>query len=343
MSAALNELAEPLLAAGAVTADDVLALRREVYSEAQVSFEAIQALVTIEAAARDPAPEWVDFFAEALVDYMVHQADPPDYVDPGKADWLMGVVGAQSCPASTLEALTQVLEAASEVPANLASLVLEKVKGGVVAKGQVSAADAALLRRVIFAGGGEANIGVSREEAEALFDVNDACAAGANDPTWNDVFAGAITDHLTAVSPFRLESRAEAERDEAWLEGPDSLGRFAAGMVKAPDVAGFVHDILDPAGAEEREWEAPVAAMEVAEADAAQITDEEARWLIGRLSRGALSAAERALIERLRVEAPQSSGLLQPLLGAGGAGSPAANGEETEPAADFGRRRAMPA
>ena len=47
MGAALTDLAEPLKAAGAVTADDVLALRREVYGEPQVTAEAIEALVAI--------------------------------------------------------------------------------------------------------------------------------------------------------------------------------------------------------------------------------------------------------------------------------------------------------
>jgi hypothetical protein len=337
---ALSDLVNRLTAASRIDADDVLALRAQVYGAGDIAVDEIEALIALDGAAHERAPEWADFFAEAMTDFAVHQANPPDYVDDARAAWLIRAFSGPLNADSVVEALARILAAASETPASLAAFALTRTKASVCDKGQVTAADVALLRRIVFAGGGGAGIGVSREEADALFDINDACRDGDNDPAWADFFAKAIGDHLTAVSPFQAPRRADAARDEAWLESSDSMGGFVGAMAKVPDVGGFVRDIpdiLDPMRAEAREWEAPLAQMESAEAAAAPITDEEARWLIGRLGKDALSPAERALIEFLRAEAPQSSGLLKPLLG-GGRTSDEPSRPENSPV--FGHRRA---
>ena len=335
MNTELSDLVAQLTAKGSIEADDVMALRAQVYGASAVSEAAIDALLTLDSAATTRSPEWISFFGEAMTDFVVRQADPQDYVDEVKAAWVVKVLSDKAHADSGLEAVARILDAATEAPASLETFAFAKAKAALVERGCIAAGDVALLRRLVFAGGGERNIGVSREEADALFDINDACAEGANDPAWADFFAKAIADHLMEASPYQPQSRQSAANDAAWLGERESTASFMRGMARAPDVAGFVREALDPYGEEAREWEGPEAAFEAAEAAARPITDDEARWLIGRLGEGALSSAERALIEFLRAEAPQSSGLLKPLLGG--------SGREAEgPPPVFGQRRVAP-
>ena len=210
----------------------------------------------------------------------------------------------------------RVLEAASDAPASLQAFVLGKVKAAIVAAGRLGVDDVALLRRVVFAGASEGNVGVTREEADALFDIDAACGANA-DPAWPAFFAQAVDDALTAVSPFHVESRDGGAADEAWLASRPGLFDFFKQIVARPDVGGAMEDIFHPSEGERREWQGADAQMEADEAAAAPITDEEADWLIGRLAGGApLSAAAHALLERLKAQVPDAGGRLKPLIDA---------------------------
>jgi hypothetical protein len=209
----------------------------------------------------------------------------------------------------------RVLEAASNVPQSLEAFVLGKVKAAIVATGRLAAEDVSLLRRLVFAGASEGDIGVTREEADALFDVDQACGANA-DPSWPPFFAQAIDDALTAVSPFHLESRDDAQRDQAWLASRPGLFDFFKQVAAKPDVRDAMDDIFHPYEGERREWEGAEAHAEAGEAVAAPITDEEADWLMGRLGGGPLSAAGHALAERLKAQTTAAGGRLKPLIDA---------------------------
>ncbi len=315
MNPALSDIVQRLKGAGHITADDVLAMRAEVYGAPQVAREDVEALIALDASVHDGAPEWGAFVADAMVDYVVHQQDPEDYVDDAKAAWLTSACAGPLTKDGGIEALVRVLEAASDAPASLQAFVLGKVKAAMVAAGRLGADDVALLRRVVFAGAGEANVGVTRAEADALFDIDAACGANA-DPAWPTFFAQAVDDALTAVSPFHVQSRAAAQSDEAWLASRPGLVDFFKQIVAGPDVGGAMEDIFHPSEGERREWQDADAQIDADEAAAAPITDEEADWLIGRLGGAPLSAAGRALLERLKAQAPDAGGRLKPLIDA---------------------------
>ena len=315
MNPALSDIARRVKAAGRITADDVLGMRGEVYGAPEVAREDVEALIALDQTVSDAAPEWGAFIGDAMVDYVVRQQDPEDYVDDAKAAWLASACAGPLTRQGGLEALVRVLETASNAPASLEAFVLGKVKAAVVATGRLSAEDVALIRRLVFAGASEGNIGVTREEADALFDIDAACGAGA-DPAWPPFFAQAIDDALTAVSPFHLETREDAARDEAWLASRPGVFDFFKQMVAKPDLHGAMDDIFHPYQGERREWEGVEAQAETDAAAAAPITDEEADWLLRRLGSGPLSAAGHALAERLKAQVPDASARLKPLIDA---------------------------
>ncbi len=306
MNATLADLVGTLQSKGRITADDVLMLRRAFYTPSMIATEDIEALVGLDKAVSDRGPEWGEFFAGAVVDFVVHQQEPADYVDAAKSTWVMGVFAGDLTCDGALEALLRVVETAIDVPADLASFILGKVKAAIAAAGHVDAANVAMLRRLVFAGGGPGNVGVTRDEADALFDINDACKGGPNDETWPDFFAKAVANSLTAVSPFKVESREDSAKDDAWLSERESAGGFLAKMVHVPDVRGAMHDILHPFADEGDEWKQAETEMESSESDAAMITEEEARWLLGRFGAGGLGEPEQRLIDLLKSISPPS-------------------------------------
>jgi hypothetical protein len=333
MNTALADIVGRLTSAGRMSADDVLMMRKEIYGQPAISPDDLEALAALDVAAADRPPEWGEFLAEAIPDYVVRQEDPQDYVDQAKATWVMHVCAGELKRDGLMEVLVRVIEGAVSVPAELDDFVLAKVKAVMIAAGRLTADDAALVKRVVFAGASAGNVGVTLDEADALFDINDVCAAG-SDAAWTDFFAKAVADYLTAVSPFKVQSREAAAADEAWLEERESPRDFIGRMAHLPDVKGALNDILHPYAAEADEWREAEAGIEAAEAVAAQFTDEESAWLVGRLGAGELSEPERRLISLLREIAPQSTGVLAPLLGPAQA-APAA-------AATFGTRQSAP-
>lgn len=336
MNAALSDLIQRLKATGRITADDVLAMRAEVYGASVIAPDEMEALADLDAVANNRSPVWGEFFAEAMVDFVVRQEDPPDYVDEAKAAWVMRVLGGKLRPDGGLDALSKVLEAASGVPAELQSFAVAKTKETFCAKGRIEAADVAVLRRLVFAGGGEGELAVTREEADALFDITHACRGPANDPAWTEFFAEAVGASLLAVSQFANPSRDDAVRDQAWLNSNSKLSDFMAGMGKTPDLQGALREILEPDADAEDEWRGEDARFEAESVSAIEITDSEAKWLIGRLSPGKLSDPERRLIEFLRERSPKVSDLVKPLFNA----APKAAAQEPPPA--FGHRSKPP-
>lgn len=87
---------------------------------------------------------------------------------------------------------------------SLKALVLDIIEDGVV-----DADEVATLRTELYADGV-----IDREEADALFEINDAVSGNDNDPSFDVLFVEAISDHLLLddVSP------GEVDDDEAaWL------------------------------------------------------------------------------------------------------------------------------
>ena len=131
MNPTLSDLVGRLKAAGHITAEDVLAMRAQVYAAPQVAREDVEALIALDTSAHDFAPEWGGFVADAMVDYVVHQQDPQDYVDDAKAAWLVSACAGPLTKDGGVEALVRVLEAAPRTrPQSLAGVRARQGQGG---------------------------------------------------------------------------------------------------------------------------------------------------------------------------------------------------------------------
>jgi hypothetical protein len=331
-----------------ITAEDALAVRRALFSDMSVSAIEAETLIALDEAAIERCAEWNELFVEALTDFVVRQQHPPGYVDEDGADWLMKLIerDGEVRTASELDLLVHVLETADSAPQRLTDFALKQVKNAVLngegplarsgrlEKGRIGAAEVDLLKRILYSAGGDGNVAITRNEAETLFDLNDAVRGQPNDPSWNDLFARAIGAAVMTVSTYQAPSRDEAARDEAWLNAPESMATFVGRMFTGSR-RGALDGVFGPS-AEIREWEAQNAREDAAIAAAEPISADEAAWLSERIGRdGQFDPAERALIAFLREESPEIDEALAPLVEQQHADDP----EGAPPV--FGRRRSI--
>ncbi len=311
-----------------VTADDVLRLRRDVFGDGVVARSEAEALFALDASCRDRDPSWDEFFIEALCDYLVMQEAPSGYVSEDNAAWLMRAISRDGKVDSRteLELLIKVMEKATSMPASLSAYALQQVahvvmhgdgplaKGRMARAGIVTADDVALMRRILYAFGGDGHGGVSREEAQVLFDINDHTLEAVNDPAWSDLFVKAIGFSLLAATRHVPVLREEALRREEWLEDTSvNVGSFFS-RVFSGGLKGYADKLLQSDGIEAAYGEAN-RAFDAASAVAEAVDLDEAAWLVEHIGRdGVLHDNERKLIGFLKAEASRLDPALQPLL-----------------------------
>lgn len=321
----MPEIVRTLIKRRAVIAEDVLALRREVFGDGAVSPHEAIWLFAINRAAEQVAPEWNEMFVEAMVDFIVRQAAPPGHVSEGQATWLIHEIKADGRieRSSEFEALVKILETADRCPAVLSGFALAQVEDAVLngyrgarggrtgAAGRITADDVELVRRVLYAHGGDGNIGITREEAEVLFNLNDRTAGADNDPAWADLFVGAVANFLMHASGYRVPTREEALSRERFLADSGGVANFLGRMFSSgPREVVEAFDEEDP-------YEQRIREAARARGLAEPVTVDEAQWLADRIGRdGRLTANEKALLTFLREESPDVHPALKSLIDA---------------------------
>lgn len=304
-----SEHVQSILSRGAITADDILTLRHRVFWKGVVTeADAELAFLLNDRLQHNADAAWPAFFVEALTDYVVIQARPSGYVSDENAAWLMQRIGRSGHvdTACELELLLKILERSQQSPLALVRFALEQVKIGVItgegavgarrqsAMGAVEDHETELVRRILYAFGGDGNIAVTQPEAEILFDINDGTQHHLNHPSWSDLFVKALANFLMAASGYQVPSRQEALRREAWLDEPPAGVTAFMGRMMAGGLEGIWNAYRDP-GADED------AARRERARHEPRATDQEVLWAAGRIGRsGRLHDNEMALINFLK-------------------------------------------
>ena len=303
-----------------IQVEDVRALRKFVYRDATIARDEAEAVFDLAAANHPDCPEWRALFADVMSDWLVNQNEPEGFVSEEKAEWLAGRIGraGRVGTAAELELLAMTLEKARLAPSGLVRFALAQVRqaghsgagpmrAGPPTPGVIAPAEIELLRRMIYAAGGDAGVGVSRPEAEMLLDINDALTE--DNPGWADLFVKAVANCVMAASFAAPPDRADALSRRAWLDSEAST-----------DVGGFLSRMLGAAHLEMRAPSADAfarlnARLDAAVSEAEALTRGEADWLADRINRnGRLSVSERKLLQFIGRESPKIDPALQPLI-----------------------------
>ena len=197
------------------------------------------------------------------------------------------------------------LDKARWAPQSLVTFALQQVKYAVVTgsgilrngkqlgPGVVTEGDVDMLRRILYAYGGDGSIGVTQPEAEVLFDIDDATCDADNHPSWRDLFVKAIANCVMSASGYAAPAREIALARDAWLDrrGDLALESIVSGMgtglqelphrLSQADRRGTRDCPPDPAEDRDRHQRGP---SRVA----------EATWLAERIGRDGRDDAERA-------------------------------------------------
>ncbi|WP_298195178.1 hypothetical protein [Novosphingobium sp.] len=304
------ELARQAAADGAITAEEVLALRRAAWPDGRIDQTEAEAILAINDVVSAKGPEWIDFLVEAVSEYVLNGTEPRGYVADATADWLIARLDhdGRLDSAAELELLIRVIEKALGTPDRLKDYALTQIEravltgkgptrdastlgGAALSAGSITEAECKLLRRVIFASGGDRPAAVSQREAEMLFRLKDATLGRPNAAEWQRLFVQGVGNYLQGWTGGRAISRERAAELEGFMnDTSSSLGRFFGRMTRlgTGDLGTAAQDIIS-AGKPARDFQGEAGAE-------AALTSPEKVWLVGRIhADGQIDPLEDAL------------------------------------------------
>jgi hypothetical protein len=306
MSFEFSQFAKSVRSGSAISAQDTLALRQWAWADGVMSESDAAALFELNTLTQARDTEWIAFFTEALCDYALNGKEPKGYISEADAAWVIAQIDRDGRvdTAAELELLVKLAEKAVDTTATLKFYtlgVIEKtiISGegasrevGEAAPCTVTAAEANLLRRMIFAPGSDGPARVSRDEADMLFRIKDACIDGDNAPEWQRLFVQGVANHLMAFSSYTPLTRERAAELESFMRNASpSIGGFFARMAQFDVKTGW--DAI--VGNDELllDHDAEVAAAE-------EVTGSEKGWLDSKMAESAgLDPMEQALLDFL--------------------------------------------
>ncbi|MEI6640787.1 MAG: hypothetical protein WCL10_02045 [Novosphingobium sp.] len=307
------ELARQAAADGAISAEEVLALRRVAWPDGRIDGGEAEAILAINDLVAEKPPEWTDFLVEAVGEYVLNGTEPKGYVADATADWLIarldhdGRLDSQA----ELELLVRVLEKALGTPDSLKAYALAQIEravltgegptrsGGALDAGSITEAECNLVRRVIFASGGDRPAAVSKAEAEMLFRLKDATLGQPNAADWQRLFVQGVGNYLQGWNNARSVTRERAAELESFMADTSTgLSRFFGRMART-DAAALrtaARDVLGGSQTPTRDFAAEASAE-------AAVTGAEHSWLQSRIDAdGHSDPLEEALLAFLAEE-----------------------------------------
>ena len=267
-----------------VSADELRSLRAQVWADGSVSAPEAENLFAINRSV-EPSPDWTNFFVEAISEFMLSQGEPRGYVTEDEATWLLRQINHEGRIETwaELELIVKLLEHADYAPASLRRFALGSIEQAILTgvgptrKGESSPriddAEAALIRRLIFAPSGDGPAKVSASEAEMLFRLKDATLGQDNSGDWKKLFVQGVANHLVAHQAYVPPSPSEELR----LEQPYQARPFGHVLSHLGREIASAHEIHDAMFGENQDE--AIAKFNHAVADDADVTIGEADWL----------------------------------------------------------------
>jgi len=313
-----------LEAAGRITAEDVLGLRRAIYGHGNINQIHAEAIFRVDHACTDKRDAWREFYVDALTDYFIWQTKPPEYITEEQGEFLVRNLLRDNKVAglTELELLVNLSHWAISTPELFKVLVLEAVRDSVLhpdealygsgrQPGVVTEVDVEILRRALYGPGGFGGFVVTQHEAELIFEIEDATDGAANGDEWQDLFVKAIANFLMFPrGEPRVLSVEEYRRRQKWLDGRRGLAKFFSEMGKSAVSFEKLRDgwkHMDTFGIQARRSQAEKERAELREALSRESIDEgEAHWLADKINaNGRVTANERKLLEFIRKYSPR--------------------------------------
>ena len=290
---------------GEISESEAHRIINEIYKDGIVSRAEAESLFRLNDMLSAMDPAWISRFQEAMKDYLLTREPPEGWITDGEAEWLIAQVqnDAHIPSLDELDLLIELLRKADGAPEKLARFTVEAVSDRIISDGIASLNMVERMRYALYAGAGHGGLWVSQFEAGLLFKTNDAIAEADNAPTWNDLFARAVGNHLMARAPPDPQTVEGALARESWLQDSSSSTGGCFSRMGASSSSGNWFEMITHNG--RKAARARQTAAEAADREAEKVTEFENEWLLAGIGAdGKVSPAETALIEFLKQEAP---------------------------------------
>ena len=309
MGVQFENLAKAVSSDGQVDPREVLALRREGWGDGQITRAEAEAIFAINNSVTGQDPVWVDFFVEAIGEYVLNGTEPRLMCNQEEAEWLIAQIDHDGRLESMaeLEAVVRIVERAQNVPETLKNYALTQIEaavlngtgptrcGGHLSANYVGSAECAILRRLVFSSGGYGPAAVSRFDAEMLFRIKDATLGGANALEWQKLFVDGVGNYLRgfALKNAQLDHARAKELQDFIADDSVSVGRFFGRMAAAsPQVHNHFGKVFGKRDA--------VPGYTAQAAAGANVTTDERNWLDAQVADdGQIDPLEQALMASL--------------------------------------------
>jgi hypothetical protein len=318
MTYQFRALADQAQTDGQISADEILGLRREGWADGRIEPAEAEALFVLNDHLAERTTGWVDFFVEAVGEFILAGGNPRGFVSEEQAEWLMARLdrNGQVDTMAELELLGHLFDKAERVPETLRAYALNQIEqivltgsgptrdGGQVDGARITPAECRLLKRFVYSFASETPGGVSRAEAEMLFRLKDATLGADNAEDWPDLFVKAVANHLMAHNRFAQLSDDRARALDSFMsDATPRLGAFFGRMAGASVSGGFSEAASRVLGfgrkGAERDRDAEVASD-------ARITELEEAWLQQQVDANhQLDVLDKALLRFLAAEERQ--------------------------------------
>jgi hypothetical protein len=164
MTYQFRALAEQAEADGRITAEEILSLRQSGWGDGRIEPAEAEAIFVLNDHLAERTPEWVDFFVEALSEFIVAGGDPRGFVSDDQAEWLISRLdqSGQVETMAELELLAHLFDKAQSLP--------ERLKGYALAQ----------IEQIVLTGTGPTRDGGTMDAARASPAPNAACCAASS-------------------------------------------------------------------------------------------------------------------------------------------------------------------
>ena len=306
------ELAQRAAADGQVTAEELLALRRQGWGDGIITREEAEALFALNNALEERSQAWVDFFVEAIGEHVLNGTPPRLQCSDAEAEWLIAQIDHDGIVESMaeLECMVRIIERAENTPDRLKNYVLAQVErevlngtgptrcGGELSATHISAAECRIIRRVIFASGGHGPAAVTRFDAEMLFRLKDETLAEENAAEWDDLFIDGVANYLKgfALENAQVSHERKLELEAFVADNTPNVARFMGKVAReAPQIGNHFGKVFG------KRQGAPDYAALAAKGEA--VTDNESEWLEKMIGAdGEIDELESRLLARIAAE-----------------------------------------
>ena len=218
MTQPLNDFAKDILEDGIIDADEVKKIKERIYEDGVIDREEADFLFMLNdgVSGKENDSSWQGLFVEALSDHVLKDEESPNVLDADESKYLMDKIkGDGKVDAIELALLVNITATAEKCEDAFNTFVLTSVKDAVIEDGIVDKEEVEMLKKVVYGTGGGDGEGVSREEADLIFDINDATTdKTGHDPSWKTFFVEALSKHVLEDE----KSPNEIDEDEGdWL------------------------------------------------------------------------------------------------------------------------------